>query len=141
MSKRATEIWTMQEINDALQNLEHGEKKIVIPRFQRGQRWDPKQEESFIDSVRKGFPVGTLLFYKTFEQMDNRGLKEVYTLVDGLQRSTAIYRYMQAPMKYFSEIDISSEQFRVKPKKPAEKGTFECLFSCIKFAVFMTLRI
>ena len=28
------------------------------------------------------------------------------------------------------------EQFRVKPKKPAENGTFQCLFSCIKFAVF-----
>ena len=108
MSKRTTEIWTMLEISDALQNLEHREKKIVIPRFQRGQRWDPKQEESFIDSVRKGYPVGTLLFYKTIEQ-GGTGVKEVYTLVDGLQRSTAIYRYMQAPMKYFSEIDVSSE--------------------------------
>lgn len=108
MSKRTTEIWTLQEINDALQNLEHGDKKIVIPRFQRGQRWSTTQEEVFIDSVRKGYPVGTLLFYKTIEQ-SGLGVKEVYTLVDGLQRSTAIYRYMQTPTKYIGEIDVSDE--------------------------------
>lgn len=109
MSKRTTEIWSLQEINDALLNLEHGEKRIVIPRFQRGQRWKPEQEESFIDSVRKGYPVGTLLFYKTMETDDSGNVKEVYTLVDGLQRSTAISRYLQAPMKYFSSKDVSDE--------------------------------
>lgn len=109
MSKRTTEIWTLQEISDALQNLEHGEKRIVIPRFQRGQRWDSKQEDGFIDSVRRGYPVGTLLFYKTIEQQSNGTVKEVYTLVDGLQRSTAIFRYMQAPMKFFSASDVSTE--------------------------------
>lgn len=109
MSKRTTEIWTLQEINDALLNLEHEEKKIVIPRFQRGQRWKPEQEESFIDSVRKGYPVGTLLFYKTVETDDVGRIKEVYTLVDGLQRSTAVSHYLQAPMKYFSEKDVTEE--------------------------------
>lgn len=108
MSKRTTEVWTLKEISDALQNRIHGDKKIVIPRFQRGQRWDPKQEESFIDSVRKGYPVGTLLFYKTLEQTQSGSLIEVYTLVDGLQRSTAIYKYMMAPMKYFGETEVSS---------------------------------
>ena len=107
MSKRTTEIWTLQKINDALLNLEHEEKRIVIPRFQRGQRWKAEQEESFIDSVRKGYPVGTLLFYKTVETDDNGKIKEVYTLVDGLQRSTAISRYLQAPMKFFSGKDVS----------------------------------
>lgn len=109
MSNRTTEIWTLQKINDALLNLEHEEKKIVIPRFQRGQRWKPDQEESFIDSVRKGYPVGTLLFYKTVEADDSGKIKEVYTLVDGLQRSTAVSRYLQAPMKFFSEKDVSEE--------------------------------
>lgn len=109
MGKRTTEIWTLQGINDALLNLKHREKRIVIPRFQRGQRWKPDQEESFIDSVRKGYPVGTLLFYKTIETDDSGKGKEVYTLVDGLQRSTAISRYLQAPMKYFSSKDVSDE--------------------------------
>ncbi len=106
MSKCTTEVWTMQEISDALQNLKQREKKIVIPRFQRGQRWDPKAEDSFIDSVRNGYPVGTLLFYKTIEK-ENNLIKEVYTLVDGLQRSTAIYKYMQEPMKYFGENEVT----------------------------------
>ena len=109
MSKRTTEIWTLQEISDALQKNEHGEKRIVIPRFQRGQRWDSKEEDGFIDSVRRGYPVGTLLFYKTIEQESDGKVKEVYTLVDGLQRSTAIFRYMKAPMKFFDVSDVSGE--------------------------------
>lgn len=109
MSKRTTEIWTLQEISDALQNLKHGEKRIVIPRFQRGQRWDPRQEDGFIDSIRRGYPVGTLLFYKTIEQQPDGTVIEVYTLVDGLQRSTAIFRYMKEPMKFFDVSDVRSE--------------------------------
>ena len=108
MNKRSTEIWTLQEISDALQNLKHGEKRIVIPRFQRGKRWKSKQEDKFIDSIRRGYPVGTLLFYKTIEQQDGTA-KEVYTLVDGLQRSTAIFRYMKEPMKFFGMSDVSDE--------------------------------
>lgn len=109
MSKRTTEIWTLQEISDALQNLKHGEKRIVIPRFQRGQRWKTKREETFIDSIRRGYPVGTLLFYKTIEQQQDGTINEVYTLVDGLQRSTTIFRYMKEPMKFFNMSDVSDE--------------------------------
>lgn len=109
MNRRTTEVWTLQQISDALQNLEHEQKKIVIPRFQRGQRWDSKQEDAFIDSVRKGFPVGTLLFYKTIEQQGSGSYRDVYTLVDGLQRSTAIFRYMREPMKYFGEAEVTED--------------------------------
>lgn len=109
MSKRTTEIWTLQEISDALQDLKHGDKRIVIPRFQRGKRWKAKREEKFIDSIRRGYPVGTLLFYKTIEQQPDGTVNEVYTLVDGLQRSTTIFRYMKAPMKFFDESGVSNE--------------------------------
>jgi len=98
----------MQDISDALKQAEHSGKKIVIPRFQRGQRWSKDQEDAFIDSVRKGYPVGTLLFYKTIEH-EGGAVKEVYALVDGLQRGTAIHHYMQEPMKYYGEDEVSSE--------------------------------
>lgn len=63
-------------------------KRIVVPMFQRGKRWSRTQEQVFIDSLIKGYPVGTMLFYETFE--DN---KRTYILVDGLQRGNSIKKY------------------------------------------------
>ena len=69
-------------------------KKIVVPMFQRGKQWDKNQEKIFIDSLIKGYPVGTMLFYETFE--DN---KRTYILVDGLQRGNSIKKCMTNPSK------------------------------------------
>lgn len=44
-------------------------KRIVVPMFQRGKRWKKAQEQKFIDSLIKGYPVGTMLFYETYEDM------------------------------------------------------------------------
>lgn len=108
MAKCTTESWKIKEIVNALSTMSHNGKKIVIPRFQRGKRWKENQELTFIDSLKRGYPVGTLLFYRTNEIVNGNPV-EVYTLVDGLQRSTAISRYMKEPMKYYSRDSISSE--------------------------------
>lgn len=108
MAKCKTESWKMKEIVNALTLMSHNGKKIVIPRFQRGKRWTEGQELTFIDSLMRGYPVGTLLFYRTNE-IENGAPIEIYTLVDGLQRSTAISRYMKEPMKYYSRENISEE--------------------------------
>lgn len=80
-------------------------KRIVVPMFQRGSgRWGNKQEYTFIDSLKKGYPVGTMLFYKTFEEN-----KETYILVDGLQRGNCIKKYMTNPTSYFDVENISDE--------------------------------
>lgn len=108
MSKCTIESWKMKDIYSALVNMAHNGKKIVIPRFQRGQRWSKEQESTFIDSLIKGYPVGTLLFYRTNE-VYNGEATEIYTLVDGLQRSTAISRYMKEPMKYYKKENVPEE--------------------------------
>lgn len=62
------------------------------------------QEKTFIDSLIKGYPVGTMLFYETFE--DN---KRTYILVDGLQRGNSIKKYMTNPTEFFYDDSISDE--------------------------------
>ena len=108
MPKCTTESWKMKDIVSALQSMSHNGKRIVIPRFQRGTCWSEKQELTFIDSLIKGYPVGTLLFYRTTD-IENGLPVEIYTLVDGLQRSTAISRYMRDPMKYYSIDSVPEE--------------------------------
>jgi len=98
------ENWTLQDLSSALQNMHKDNKRIVVPMFQRGKRWKKSQEQKFIDSLIKGYPVGTMLFYETFE--DN---KRTYILVDGLQRGNSIKKYMTNPTEFFYDDSISDE--------------------------------
>lgn len=59
------ENWSLQDLSSALQDMHKDNKRIVVPMFQRGKRWKITQEQKFIDSLIKGYPVGTMLFYET----------------------------------------------------------------------------
>ena len=61
------ENWTLSELAKAIDtNQDKKDKRIVVPMFQRGERWNTKQEMKFIDSLKRGFPVGTMLFFFFF---------------------------------------------------------------------------
>lgn len=77
------------------------DKSIKVPHYQRGQVWKTSQKEKLIDSIKSGFPFGTILLYKK-----NDG---TYQLIDGLQRSSTIYEYLHTPAKFFRETDISED--------------------------------
>ena len=98
------ENWSLQDLSSALQDMHKDNKRIVVPMFQRGKRWKKAQEQKFIDSLIKGYPVGTMLFYETYE--DN---KRTYILVDGLQRGNSIKKYMTNPTEFFYDDSISDE--------------------------------
>lgn len=104
MSGCTCENWTVQDLSSALQDMHKENKRIVVPMFQRGKRWNYSQEQAFIDSLIKGYPVGTMLFYETFE--DNQ---RTYILVDGLQRGNSIKKYMTHPTAFFYDNNISDE--------------------------------
>lgn len=98
------ENWTLQDLSNALQDMHKDNKKIVVPMFQRGKRWKKTQEQKFIDSLIKGYPVGTMLFYETLENN-----KRTYILVDGLQRGNSIKKYMTNPTEFFYDDSISED--------------------------------
>ncbi len=104
MAECKVERFSLKELSDALTKGTYGNIKIVVPMFQRGKRWDKNadKESKFIDSLKRNFPVGTLLFYKTVEDG-----KEIYTLIDGLQRSTTIKKYLTNPTRYFNLSQLS----------------------------------
>ena len=99
-----SERWTLEELSSALQNSHKDNKRIVVPMFQRGLRWNEDQKKTFIDSLEKGYPVGTMLFY---EQVDTTG--KTYILVDGLQRSNCIRGYINNPSEYLTVSSISDD--------------------------------
>lgn len=101
MASCTCESWTLKDLALALKSMHKDNKEIVVPMFQRGKRWRQKQEDTFIDSLKSSYPVGTMLFYKSIE-----GQKEIYTLVDGLQRGNTIKKFMASPTKYFTKDSV-----------------------------------
>lgn len=48
------ENWTLQDLSSALQDMHKDNKRIVVPMFQRGQRWSKDQEKIFIIGQKNG---------------------------------------------------------------------------------------
>jgi hypothetical protein len=77
--------------------------QIKLPRFQREFVWDKEQSGKLIDSILKGFPIGTFIFWKTKEELrsykdvGNHKLPDtpkgdyVQYILDGQQRITSLY--------------------------------------------------
>lgn len=77
--------------------------QIKLPMFQREFVWEKEQSSKLIDSILKGFPIGTFIFWKTKEEL--RSYKEVGNhklpdtpkgdyvqyILDGQQRITSLY--------------------------------------------------
>ena len=75
------------------------DKKITIPRYQRGIVWDDQKKDKLIDTIKNGFPFGSILLY------DDQATKTLQ-LIDGLQRSSTVFEFINNPAKYFNNDDI-----------------------------------
>ena len=76
---------------------------IKIPQFQRDFVWDLRKSANLMDSIVKGYPIGTFIFWKTKERLRsirNIGSVElplpadgdfVYYVLDGQQRLTSLF--------------------------------------------------
>lgn len=98
--KYKLESWSLNDIAFAMKNSDDEGRKIIIPIFQRGKRWDKCLKEDLLDSLLKGYPVGTLLFAE-------KGNK-TYSVVDGLQRCTTVCEYILNPTLRENLHDIDS---------------------------------
>lgn len=98
---------------DRLINLLNDVKKgkIVVPKFQRDIVWNVRQRLDLFDSLSKGFPIGSLLFWNP--DKDDFGYNKKigpYTLdlntkkysyiIDGYQRITTLFSALNNPYEY-----------------------------------------
>lgn len=90
---------TLLELYDAITHKKGAKHSVIVPIFQRGKSWSEKLEKEFIDSVRMGLPFGSMLVYRRILVENN---ETVYneTLIDGLQRSNAIKKYIEHPLRF-----------------------------------------
>ncbi len=103
-------------IRQLLQRITDGE--IRIPAFQRDFVWEPDRVQFLMDSIFKGYPIGTVLFWRTKEKLSyDRDLgpftlpepKKEYPIdyvLDGQQRLTSIYSTFQTELKQNPETRV-----------------------------------
>lgn len=84
--------------------------QIRIPAFQRGFVWEPDRVAYLMDSIYKGFPFGSLLFWRTKEQLKSERSLGPFSLpspaedypvdyvLDGQQRITSIFGVFQTQL-------------------------------------------
>ncbi len=91
--------WTVGQLLDAVSPDPQADAKIVIPRYQRRITWNRTKQGRLIDSLKAGYPVGSLLLSKEGAE----GSLDVYGLVDGLQRTTAIMEYDKNATSFYED--------------------------------------
>lgn len=96
-------------IRQLIEQIHRGQ--IRIPAFQRGFVWDPDHVAYLMDSIYKGFPFGSLLFWRTREQLkaDKKlgpfVLREpeadypIDYVLDGQQRVTSLFGTFQTELQ------------------------------------------
>src|SRR5215217_2915990 len=86
---------------DLIYNIEHG--LLKIPQFQREFVWSREKSAHLLDSILRGYPIGTFILWKTKDSLRTvRNLGEaelpdtpagdfVQYVLDGQQRLTSLY--------------------------------------------------
>jgi hypothetical protein len=107
---------TTVTIRQLLQRIADGE--IRIPAFQREFVWEPDRVQFLMDSIFKGYPIGTVLFWRTKEKLAyDRDLgpftlpapKKEYPIdyvLDGQQRLTSIFSTFQTDLRQNPDTQI-----------------------------------
>jgi len=90
-------VWTIGKLVEAVQDHPATNVRIEIPRFQRHLVWSDQQRVDLIDSIHKGYPIGSILLFK---RPNPTGHEELYQVVDGLQRTSTLLGYVREPLQY-----------------------------------------
>lgn len=122
---------THKQYPHLIADIERGD--IKIPQFQREFVWDIDKSAKLIDSILKGFPIGSFILWKTNDQLRSvRGLgrgnfpartgENVNYVLDGQQRLTSIYCCLTGA-KIHREIGKESDYSTIYADLDADEGS------------------
>ncbi|WP_162458431.1 DUF262 domain-containing protein [Pseudactinotalea terrae] len=98
-------IWTIGKLVQAVQAIADSGVRVEIPKFQRRLVWKDQQRIDLIDSIHRGYPIGSILLYR---RPNPGGQHETYQVVDGLQRTSTLIGYSEQPLTYASSKLLSA---------------------------------
>ncbi len=102
----------IRELLDDIKNLD-----LVLPEFQREYIWEKEQAKQLMVSLFKGYPTGSLLFWKTNNPPEIKNVKlpqdkigTTKVILDGQQRLTTLYLFMKNDIPpFYQEHEIKND--------------------------------
>lgn len=129
---------TTVTVRDLIQRVAAGQ--VRVPHFQRPLRWTAEQVRQLFDSIWRGYPIGSLLFWKRpagaevvrvgGASLPAPAVPDAWWVVDGQQRTTALAAALLAldhagdrrwTLRFVPDDD---DPFKVGPPTP-DRGAFE----------------
>ncbi|MEH0985571.1 GmrSD restriction endonuclease domain-containing protein [Micromonospora sp. CPCC 205556] len=113
--------------------------QIRIPAFQRGFVWDADHVAHFLDSIYKGYPFGSLLFWLTQERLTSERKLGPFTLpapqdrypityvLDGQQRVTSLFVTFQTEFVQPHDPEWRSVYFDLSAPENVQQSQFVAL--------------
>lgn len=113
--------------------------QIRIPAFQRGFVWDPEKVAFLMDSIYKGYPFGSLLLWRTREQLRHERQLGPFPLperdpdypidyvLDGQQRITSIFGVFQTEIRPDPTVEWANVYFDLSADPDAQESQFVAL--------------
>lgn len=123
-----------EKVEDLVEMVYRG--RVRVPSFQRGLKWDSSDVQALFDSVYRGYPIGSLLFYQRPAEAESIRVgplkigapeeAKAWWVVDGQQRLTALTACLarsvplpdrpEAEDHYVLYFDVDAQEFRPPPK-------------------------
>lgn len=104
------DIWPVSKLLDAVSTNPSGSRRITIPEYQRRLVWSKSKRKDLIDSIRQGFPFGSILLYENIAKgQEISDGKRYYNLIDSLQRTQALMSYVEYQNGYFERGDLKDD--------------------------------
>lgn len=103
------------KINELIDSIR--KKDLVLPEFQREYVWTKEQSKQLMVSIIKGFPIGSLLFWKTDEPPALKNVDKlpekfgtVQVVLDGQQRLTTLFMLITGEIPlFYKEREIQND--------------------------------
>src|SRR5947208_11465422 len=87
---------TGYSLTHLIEDIKHG--NIALPDIQRPFVWSSSKARDLFDSMYRGYPIGTLMFWETGAEVGTRQIGDAATnkapqllIVDGQQRLTSLF--------------------------------------------------
>jgi len=126
-----------QTIREIIESVYRGQ--IRIPAFQRGFIWEPDRVAFLIDSIYKGYPFGSVLFWRTKEPLKTERDLGPFKLpdpqvdfpidyvLDGQQRITSIFGVFQTELKQVIKTNWKDIYFDFTQTEDVQESQFVAL--------------
>jgi hypothetical protein len=131
---------TELEVSELVHRIQRGE--IRLPEIQRGYVWKPTQVAKLIESLYRGYPSGSLLFWQTDEAPQTReaaisgpaGKPAVVPLylLDGQQRVTSLHRVFTDHPQAAIVFNIETEKFQNQSAATAKDPRWIKVYDVLK---------